>query len=88
MNTSAATTSQLSSSEWQERRASHHARVIEWTQPMRDRRARGESHPVLDFLHTRGGGAFLASGLEPVLVFDVFGDACLRGVVYPQYHGD
>lgn len=52
MNTSAATTSQLSSSEWQERRASHHARVIEWTQPMRDRRARGESHPVLDFLHT------------------------------------
>lgn len=52
MNTSTAAPLHLTSPEWLERKASHRARVLEWTQPMRDRRARGERHPVLDFLHT------------------------------------
>jgi len=42
----------LSAPAWQERMAAHRARALAWTQPMRDRRARRESHPVLDFLHT------------------------------------
>ena len=42
----------LSAPVWQERMAAHRARAMAWTQPMRDRRARRESHPVLDFLHT------------------------------------
>ena len=36
--------------EWQARARAHLARVHRWTQPRRERRARGESHPVYDFL--------------------------------------
>ncbi len=45
-------TTTLAPTEWQERMAAHRTRALAWTQPMRDRRARRESHPVLDFLHT------------------------------------
>lgn len=38
--------------EWQARRDAHVARVREWTDPLRERRSRGERHPVLDFLFT------------------------------------
>jgi hypothetical protein len=37
---------------WRARAAAHRARVERWTGPHRDRRRRGEPHPVLDFLFT------------------------------------
>ncbi len=37
---------------WQARRAAHERRVDAWTQPHLERRRRGESHPVEDFLFT------------------------------------
>lgn len=40
----------LSTAEWQARSASHLARVQRYTQPRRERRARGAVHPVYDFL--------------------------------------
>ena len=40
----------LSTVEWQARAAAHLARVQPYTVPRRERRARGESHPVHDFL--------------------------------------
>ncbi len=45
-----ATSSVLSTDEWQARAAAHLARVQPYTVPRRERRARGESHPVHDFL--------------------------------------
>ncbi|MGY1734900.1 3-methyladenine DNA glycosylase [Geodermatophilus sp. SYSU D00684] len=42
----------LPAAEWTARAAAHDARVERWTAPHRDRRRRGESHPVLDFLFT------------------------------------
>jgi hypothetical protein len=42
----------LPAAEWQARRDAHVARVRRWTDPLRERRARGERHPVLDFLFT------------------------------------
>lgn len=40
----------LTTSEWQARAAAHRERVQRWTQPRRERRSRGEVHPVYDFL--------------------------------------
>jgi hypothetical protein len=37
---------------WRARAAAHRARVERWTGPHRERRRRGEAHPVLDFLFT------------------------------------
>ncbi|MDX2183700.1 MAG: hypothetical protein SFW08_06945 [Gemmatimonadaceae bacterium] len=42
----------LSTAEWQARAATHFARIQPYTAPRRARRARGESHPVHDFLFT------------------------------------
>jgi hypothetical protein len=42
----------LAEHEWVPRRDAHRARVLAWTGPHRARRARGEQHPVLDFLFT------------------------------------
>jgi hypothetical protein len=42
----------LPAEEWRERAAAHLARVDRWVQPHVERRRRGESHPVLDFLFT------------------------------------
>jgi len=42
----------LGPAEWQARRDAHVTRVRQWTDPLRERRARGERHPVLDFLFT------------------------------------
>lgn len=36
--------------EWRERRAAHETRVRAWTDPHQERAARGEKHPVYDFL--------------------------------------
>jgi hypothetical protein len=37
---------------WAARSAAHEARIDRWTAPHRERRRRGEAHPVLDFLFT------------------------------------
>jgi hypothetical protein len=43
-------TAVLPADEWTARAAAHEARVERWTAPHRERRRRGETHPVLDFL--------------------------------------
>ncbi|QJR38180.1 3-methyladenine DNA glycosylase [Gemmatimonas groenlandica] len=45
-----AAASALTTAEWQARAATHRERVQRWTQPRRERRSRGEVHPVYDFL--------------------------------------
>jgi hypothetical protein len=42
----------LPAAEWAARAAAHESRVERWTAPHRERRRRGETHPVLDFLFT------------------------------------
>jgi hypothetical protein len=42
----------LATADWQARRAAHEARVDAWTAGHRERAARGEKHPVEDFLFT------------------------------------
>ena len=42
----------LPAAEWQARTAAHEARIDRWAVPHRERRTRGESHPVHDFLFT------------------------------------
>ncbi|MFC5996500.1 3-methyladenine DNA glycosylase [Pseudonocardia hispaniensis] len=42
----------LDEPEWRSRAAAHRCRVARWTVPHRERRRRGEAHPVLDFLFT------------------------------------
>ena len=40
----------LAADEWTARTADHEVRIDRWTVPHRERRRRGEKHPVLDFL--------------------------------------
>jgi hypothetical protein len=47
-----ALTAALPESVWHARRDAHEARVREWTDPHQARAARGEKHPVYDFLFT------------------------------------
>lgn len=42
----------LGAAEWRARQAAHDARVRVWTEPHQARAARGEKHPVYDFLFT------------------------------------
>ncbi len=42
----------LAESDWRARQAAHEARVRAWTDPHQARAARGEKHPVYDFLFT------------------------------------
>ncbi|TYP87950.1 3-methyladenine DNA glycosylase [Blastococcus xanthinilyticus] len=42
----------LAADEWRARAAAHEARVDRWVAPHRERRRRGQPHPVLDFLFT------------------------------------
>lgn len=48
--TSQSAASALPPAEWRARALAHLARVQRWTRPRRERRARGEAHPVYDFL--------------------------------------
>ncbi|TFV76696.1 3-methyladenine DNA glycosylase [Blastococcus sp. CT_GayMR19] len=48
----AASPSVLAAEEWAALADAHAARVERWTAPHRERRRRGETHPVLDFLFT------------------------------------
>jgi hypothetical protein len=52
LDTPAFTRAVLSESEWRMRQAAHEQRVREWTDPHQARAARGEKHPVYDFLFT------------------------------------
>ena len=45
-----ATPRALTTDEWQTQALEHRERVQQWTRPWRERRSRGESHPVYDFL--------------------------------------
>ena len=42
----------LAVEDWTARASAHEARIDRWTGPHRERRRRGETHPVLDFLFT------------------------------------
>jgi hypothetical protein len=42
----------LDGAQWRARAAAHRERVGRWTGPHRERRRRGEAHPVMDFLFT------------------------------------
>jgi hypothetical protein len=42
----------LPQEDWAGLAAAHEARIARWTEPHRERRRRGEAHPVLDFLFT------------------------------------
>lgn len=42
----------LPAAEWRERSAAHRARIDRWAGPHQDRRSRGATHPVHDFLFT------------------------------------
>ena len=42
----------LAEAEWRARTAAHETRIDRWAAPHRERRTRGESHPVHDFLFT------------------------------------
>ena len=44
--------SRLAADRWAARASAHEQRIDRWTAPHRQRRRRGESHPVLDFLFT------------------------------------
>jgi hypothetical protein len=44
--------SPLAAEEWTALTAAHHERIDRWTRPHRERRRRGQTHPVLDFLFT------------------------------------
>lgn len=50
MNTLSPAPLQLAEPDWLERRRAHEARVRGWTDPHQARQARGEKHPVEDFL--------------------------------------
>ncbi|SOC51699.1 hypothetical protein SAMN05660748_3817 [Blastococcus aggregatus] len=47
-----ATATVLLAPDWQTRTAAHEARIDRWAAPHRERRSRGETHPVHDFLFT------------------------------------
>jgi hypothetical protein len=52
VGTVAAVDGVLDGPEWRARAAAHRAAVERWTLPHRERRRRGEPHPVMDFLFT------------------------------------
>ncbi len=65
----------LTAAEWAARAVEHERRVDRWTAPHRERRRRGQTHPVLDFLFTyysqppgrlRRWHPGVAVGLEPL----------------------
>ena len=78
----------LAEAEWQERRRRHEARVGVWTVPHQARTARGEKHPVYDFLFEYY--RFRASWLRrwhpgPDVVLQ--GDAAREFLRWPEYRG-
>jgi hypothetical protein len=79
----------LSEAAWRERRAAHESRVRKWTDPHQARVARGEKHPVYDFLFTYY--AFRPAWLRrwhpgPDVV--LAGEAAREFLRWPEYHED
>ncbi|MDI1249746.1 MAG: 3-methyladenine DNA glycosylase [Lacunisphaera sp.] len=77
----------LTESEWLERRQAHEQRVRAWTDPHQNRAARGEKHPVYDFLfeYYRFRPAWLRRwhpGPDVVLA----GGAAREFLRWPEYH--
>jgi hypothetical protein len=77
----------LTEPEWLERRQAHEQRVRVWTDPHQDRAARGEKHPVYDFLfeYYRYRPAWLRRwhpGPDVVLQ----GGAAREFLRWPEYH--
>lgn len=77
----------LTEPEWLARRASHEQRVREWTDPHQARQARGEKHPVEDFLweYYRFRPSWLRRwhpGPDVVLL----GTAAREFLRWPEYH--
>ena len=78
------TDTQLTEPEWRERAAAHAERVAPWIQPRLERRRRGQSHPVDDFLFDYyswrpGQLARWHPGAGVLLTGDVAGFHDLRG---------
>ena len=76
----------LAEPEWQARRAAHEARVRVWTDPHQERVARGQKHPVYDFLFTYY--AFRPAWLRrwhpgPDVALD--GDSAREFLKWPEY---
>ncbi len=87
MNLSATTSVVLTEPEWLARRSAHEARVRRWTDPHQARRARGERHPVEDFLfeYYRYRASWLRRwhpGPDVVLL----GDSAREYLRWPEYH--
>ncbi len=87
MHASSSTPLLLAESDWLERRRIHEERVLAWTTPHQARRARGEKHPVHDFLFEYY--RFRASWLQrwhpgPDIVLQ--GDAAREFLSWPEYH--
>ncbi len=83
----AAPTTILAESDWQERRRVHEQRVLAWTGPHQARRARGERHPVHDFLfeYYRFRPAWLRRWHPgPDVVLE--GDRAREFLRWPEYH--
>jgi hypothetical protein len=83
---SAASLSVLVQTEWQERQRAHEARVRAWTDPHQARVARGEKHPVYDFLFTYY--AFRAAWLRrwhPGPGIALTGEATREFLRWPEY---
>lgn len=71
---------------WRERRSAHEARVRAWTDPHQARTARGERHPVYDFLFTYYG--FRAAWLRrwhPGPDLALVGDSAREFLRWPEY---
>ncbi len=86
MNTLSPAPLQLAESDWLERRRAHEARVRAWTDPHQARQARGEKHPIEDFLWEYY--AYRPSWLRrwhpgPDVV--LFGDAAREYLRWPEY---
>lgn len=77
----------LAEPDWLARRQAHEQRVRQWTDPHQARRARGEQHPVEDFLfeYYRHRASWLRRwhpGPDVVLL----GDAAREFLRWPEYH--
>ncbi len=77
----------LAEADWLARRRAHEQRVLAWTGPHQARQARGEKHPVYDFLfeYYRFRPSWLRRwhpGPDTVLA----GDSARRFLRWPEYH--
>jgi hypothetical protein len=76
----------LDESAWLARKAAHVARVRQWTEPYRRRAARGEKHPVYDFLwEYYSQRPSLLERWHPGIGVVVAGDAANTFLAWPEY---